>query len=75
MPSKTEPMFKVGDVVRLKSGGLSMTVFRYDSSRNHKDEPVFCKWFEAAPFSNVDYSSELLTSGHFPEGVLVKVAE
>jgi uncharacterized protein YodC (DUF2158 family) len=36
-----EGIFKVGDIVRLKSGGPSMTVDGY----NDYDGDVVCKWF------------------------------
>jgi uncharacterized protein YodC (DUF2158 family) len=37
---------KVGDVVRLKSGGPDMTVAWFDNKSNRADaEPVVCVWF------------------------------
>lgn len=37
--------FKVGDIVRLKSGGPSMTVKGYRMSLINKEEEMICQWF------------------------------
>lgn len=52
--------FKIGDTVRLKSGGPRMTVSSVPSGPN---EEVCCKWFNPA--------DELLEST-FPSGALAK---
>lgn len=41
--------FKVGDVVRLKSGGLKMTIATIDG----KD--IYCKWFDKDTTLKDDY--------------------
>jgi len=42
-----EPRFKQGDVVQLKSGGPSMTVFGFDRYRDYSDENEYrCVWFD-----------------------------
>jgi uncharacterized protein YodC (DUF2158 family) len=38
-----EQKFKIGDVVKLKSGGVSMTVTSYDA----KDKKYCCEWFQS----------------------------
>jgi uncharacterized protein YodC (DUF2158 family) len=38
-----EQKFKIGDVVRLKSGDVSMTVMSYDE----KDKKYRCEWFSS----------------------------
>jgi uncharacterized protein YodC (DUF2158 family) len=69
MNTNQQRKFQTGDVVRLKSGGYEMTVFRYETSDTYMDEPVLCKWFEGA---GGVVEGKQLTSGHFPEDVLVK---
>ncbi|MBL8023385.1 MAG: DUF2158 domain-containing protein [Elusimicrobia bacterium] len=39
------PRFHVGDVVRLKSGGMPMTVEGYSDSNHHQAKVV---WFDSA---------------------------
>lgn len=47
--------FKIGDVVRLKSGGPKMTV----DSLKGKDT-VQCRWFEDKQVRSAEFSSESL---------------
>jgi uncharacterized protein YodC (DUF2158 family) len=51
-------MFKVGDTVRLKSGGPVMTV----STAADADSDVLCKWFDG----------KKLLDGIFPDAALEK---
>jgi uncharacterized protein YodC (DUF2158 family) len=46
-------MFKVGDTVRLKSGGPLMTVTAVDT----QDQKIWCSWFDKANKEN---------QGHYP---------
>jgi uncharacterized protein YodC (DUF2158 family) len=54
------PVFKVGDVVSIKSGGPTMTVLSFEK----KEQEYVCMWFA----ENVPYNS------YFPELVLKKGA-
>ncbi len=47
-------MFKVGDVVQLKSGGPKMTVSEIDS------DGVFCQWFHNSRVQTADFAPEQL---------------
>jgi len=56
--------FKIGGVVKLKSGGLRMTVVRI---REQFDEvKIECEWFE-----NLAIGGEAKTHGSFPPTALV----
>ena len=54
--------FKVGDVVKLKSGGPSMTVTSVESGENEGGPAVFCIWFNSKGNEK---------SGHYPAAALV----
>jgi uncharacterized protein YodC (DUF2158 family) len=56
--------FKVGDVVRLKSGGPPMTVTSIESGENEGGHLVFCIWFNSKGNEK---------SGHYPAAALVPV--
>ncbi len=56
---------KVGDVVKLKSGGLNMTVTA------DEDKMVLCEWFEPTE----DGGGERKQSDRFPKEALVKISE
>ncbi|SDY35879.1 Uncharacterized small protein [Allochromatium warmingii] len=72
MNEKQQNEFQIGDVVRLKSGGLKMTVVEYCDPKNHADKPaVKCKWFEQAERAMTEL--EKITYDYFPEAALVKV--
>jgi uncharacterized protein YodC (DUF2158 family) len=58
--------FKVGDVVRLKSGGPPMTVTSIESEESEAGHVVFCIWFNAKANEK---------SGHYPAAALVLVNE
>lgn len=51
--SESSQKLKIGDVVKLKSGGPTMTVTKIE------DEYVYCKWFQGEYHDKVD-------SGNFP---------
>jgi uncharacterized protein YodC (DUF2158 family) len=54
--------FKVGDVVRLKSGGPAMTVTSVEPGEGDGGHAVFCIWFNAKGNEK---------SGHYPAAALV----
>ena len=58
--------YKIGDVVRLKSGGPPMTVTSVESGDNDVGYVVFCIWFNAKGNEK---------SGHYPAAALVLVTE
>ena len=58
--------YKIGDVVRLKSGGPPMTVTSIESGDNDVGYVVFCIWFNAKGNEK---------SGHYPAAALVPVTE
>jgi uncharacterized protein YodC (DUF2158 family) len=58
--------FKVGDVVRLKSGGPPMTVTSIESGEAETGYVIFCIWFNAKGNEK---------SGHYPAAALVLVTE
>jgi uncharacterized protein YodC (DUF2158 family) len=41
-----EHKFKIGDVVRLKSGGPNMTVANYDLYGYDSEKKYLCTWFD-----------------------------
>jgi uncharacterized protein YodC (DUF2158 family) len=45
MNTQTEELFKIGDVVQLKSGGPQMTV--KDLGNEHQPNQVACVWFNS----------------------------
>lgn len=65
-----EQIFKIGDVVKLKSGGVEMTVFSYDE----KDKTYTCKWFQVSDTFSEDNEKvrDQLASCYFPENTLEK---
>ena len=58
--------FKIGDVVKFKSGGFEMTVSRIEQGEN---ATITCYWFSRHPEG--DYNKT--TYEHFPKGILEKV--
>jgi len=60
--SESSQKLKIGDVVKLKSGGPTMTIIKVE------DEDVYCKWFQGEYHDKVD-------SGHFPSGSLQLIVE
>jgi uncharacterized protein YodC (DUF2158 family) len=58
--------FKVGDVVRLKSGGPPMTVTSVESGEDEVGYVVFCIWFNAKGNEK---------SGHYPAATLMPATE
>jgi len=56
--------FKVGDVVKLKSGGPPMTVSSVESGEGEGGYVVFCIWFNSKGNEK---------SGHYPAASLVPV--
>lgn len=52
-----EKIFKIGDVVRLKSGGKDMTVVKYTHSNN-----VQCEWYDKDKdeYKNKEFLEETL---------------
>jgi uncharacterized protein YodC (DUF2158 family) len=46
MPNPTLGEFKTGDVVRLKSNGLKMTVAAIYQDRKTGQRAIWCKWFQ-----------------------------
>jgi len=54
--------FKVGDVVRLKSGGPAMTVTSLENGEREAGYVIFCIWFN-------EKGNE--KSGHYPAAALV----
>ena len=58
--------YKIGDVVRLKSGGPPMTVTSVESGDNDVGYVAFCIWFNAKGNEK---------SGHYPAAALVPVTE
>lgn len=49
-------MIKIGDIVRLKSGGPCMTVQQFkDKSINSDNNFVLCKWFDSNNISRQDW--------------------
>ncbi|ALO34504.1 hypothetical protein CMT41_07080 [Colwellia sp. MT41] len=59
---QVENKFKVGDIVKIKSGGPDMTIQTMPSQRNSY---YYCQWF----------AGKKLEIGHFPEGSLELVAQ
>jgi len=62
------PAFKVGDVVKLKSGGPNMTVSSYGT--DFSDRPtknVDCKWFAGAKAQSAAFHEDLLDTVTPPE--------
>ena len=57
---------KVGDVVRLKSGGPAMTVTSIEHGEGEAGHAVFCIWFNAKGNEK---------SGHYPVAALVLADE
>lgn len=51
-------MFKIGDVVQLKSGGPLMTVFEIDGSSVH------CRWFDGHDEKASSFPSEMLKAAN-----------
>lgn len=66
-----EQTFKIGDVVRLKSGGVSMTITSYDE----KDKIYCCKWFQVSEkiFGDNETEKDQLAHSYFHENTLEKV--
>jgi len=60
--SASSQKLKIGDVVKLKSGGPTMTVIRVE------DEGVYCMWFIGEYHDKVD-------SYRFPSGSLQLIVE
>ena len=60
--SESSQELKIGDVVKLKSGGPTMTVIKIE------DGYVYCKWFQGEYHDKVD-------TGNFPPGSLQLIAE
>jgi uncharacterized protein YodC (DUF2158 family) len=58
--------FKIGDVVRLKSGGPPMTVTSVEMGEGEAGYVIFCIWFNAKGNEK---------SGHYPAATLVLVDE
>lgn len=54
---------KIGDVVRLNSGGPAMTVLGYDPS----DGETKCAWFNAELQACGDYFPSVCLSAHSPD--------
>jgi uncharacterized protein YodC (DUF2158 family) len=55
MPTETEPKFKIGDVVQLKSGGPMMTVRCNDHGK------ITVQWFSSnCQAHEIDFLAELL---------------
>jgi uncharacterized protein YodC (DUF2158 family) len=50
--------FKMGDVVRLKSGGPKMTVYGVEGSR------VYCVWFEGSKKIEDTFEMDTLKDGN-----------
>lgn len=49
-------MIKIGDIVRLKSGGPYMTVQQFkDKSINSDNNFILCKWFDSNNISRQDW--------------------
>ena len=53
-PKETEMDFKPGDIVRLKSGGPSMTVDEVEKKGNVTS--IFCFWFDGAQLEDGEFS-------------------
>ena len=58
--------FKIGDVVRLKSGGPAMTVTSIESGEGEAGHVIFCIWFNAKGNEK---------RGHYPAATLVLADE
>ena len=61
--SASSQKLKIGDVVKLKSGGPTMTVIRVE------DEDVYCMWFIG------EYQDMKVDSYRFPSGSLQLIVE
>jgi uncharacterized protein YodC (DUF2158 family) len=66
-----EQKFKTGDIVQLKSGGVSMTVDSY----NKEDRKYTCRWFQVSNMimGNVTTKRNQLTHDYFHGDMLEKV--
>ena len=62
-PVRSPEPLKVGDVVKLKSGGPMMTVNNFDGDR------VWCLWFDYSG-EHSRYPVALVSSGSFPAACL-----
>jgi uncharacterized protein YodC (DUF2158 family) len=58
--------FKVGDIVKLKSGGPKMTIEKFGTVNSNNADGIHCVWFD-----NVQ-GDEQLKSGKFIPETLIK---
>lgn len=67
MAKQDEQAFAPGDLVRLKSGGPTMTVFEVAPAREGRGNVVRCGWFEGSDAKWGD-----VCDGGFPVAALVR---
>lgn len=65
MPNDSKTSFKVGDIVRLKSGGPEMTVSRIKIGQDAYDEDevitfYHCTWFSGSKPMSQGFKGEIL---------------
>jgi uncharacterized protein YodC (DUF2158 family) len=62
-------MFKPGDIVRLKSGGPSMTVESIDK----KENGLLCLWFDEGQLEDAVFNDVVLVAAEEPVAPVVPV--
>jgi uncharacterized protein YodC (DUF2158 family) len=72
--SKNSALFKIGDIVRLKSGGPPMTVVRLPAVELRGlplDEEFVCMWFEGKRHHEKSFPAEALEAAPSSTGINV----
>ncbi len=65
-----EQKFKIGDVVGIKSGGISMTIASY----NEENKTYYCQWFQVSDriYGDNDTEKDQLAHTYFHQDTLEK---